>query len=531
MTRQFNTAGPNRLAEHYTLPPLSRLPPDTEQLVHDGFYFVLHGPRQSGKTTSVLALAERLRADGRYAVIFCSVEDARTAHTQSDVVGLVIDDLRLAAQRQLPPSEQPPVEQPADRALAGSRLYQFLSRWSGTCRRPLVLFIDEIDCLHDDGLVSVLSQLRKGYAERPAAFPQSVCIFGMRDVRDYKVASGGSERAGTASPFNIKRESVTVRLFSRDEIATLYAQHAAETGQAFAPAAIERVLELTGGQPLLVNALAHDVVAKQRWQGPVDVAQIDAAKERIILQWGTHFDSLMARLREDRVRRVLEPILAGALVPVDAEDLRYCRDMGLVDDSRPPRVANAIYREVVARKLTENAQIGVPQAPHRWRAADGRLDIARVRSGFAEFWREHAEGFVRAENYHEVAAQLVFMAYLQAAVNGGGHVDREYAAGMGRIDILVRWPVASDAGVVDLHGARFERHLFELKVWYQGKADPLPEALAQVAEYAARVPCTSVSVLVFDRREATLRKPWAKRMRVLGEVGSAGDAAVWGWRG
>ncbi len=530
MTRQFNTAHANRVDQHYTLPPLSRLPADVENLVHDSFYFVLHAPRQTGKTTSVMALAEKLRADGRYAVVFCSVEDARTAHGEAELVGRVVDDLRLAAQRQLPERERPPPEDAADRALSGSRLYQYLSRWSQACTRPLVLFVDEIDCLVDDGLVSVLSQLRKGYAERPAAFPHSVCIFGMRDVRDYKVASGGSERLGTSSPFNIKRESVTLATFSRNDIAALYAQHTAETGQVFTDAAIDRVVELTGGQPLLVNALAHDVVGKQGWRGPVDAMQVDAAKERIILQWGTHFDSLMARLREDRVRRVLEPVLAGQVSAFDIEDLRYCRDMGLVDESRPPRVANAIYREVIARKLTENAQSGMPQAPHRWRGPNGRLDISKVREGFVEFWREHAESFVHAENYHEVAGQLVFMAYLQAAVNGGGHVDREYAAGMGRIDILVRWPVADEHGHVELYGKHFERHLFELKVWYHDKPDPLPKALEQVGEYVQRVPCASVSVLVFDRRKATLRKKWAARSRELGQVGVVADVPVWGWR-
>jgi len=58
MARQFNTAHANRAEWHYTLPPLQRLPPGTEQLVHDRFYFVLHAPRQSGKTTCVMALAD-----------------------------------------------------------------------------------------------------------------------------------------------------------------------------------------------------------------------------------------------------------------------------------------------------------------------------------------------------------------------------------------------------------------------------------------------------------------------------------------
>ncbi|MBM4342800.1 MAG: ATP-binding protein [Deltaproteobacteria bacterium] len=530
MARQFNTAHANRAEWHYTLPPLQRLPPGTEQLVHDRFYFVLHAPRQSGKTTCVLALADKLRADGRYAVIVTSLESARTTVTESAAIARVVMLLRLASD-QLPPDEAPPPEAEDAASEPGLRLYRFLKTWSKALRRPLVLFLDEIDTLENDGLISVLSQLRMGYAERPTAFPQSVCIFGMRDVRDYKVASGGSERLGTASPFNIKRESIPVRMFSREEIAALYAQHTAETGQAFTEATIDRVLELTGGQPLLVNALANDVVSGQGWRGAIDVPQIDAAKERIILAWGTHFDSLMARLREDRVRRVLEPIIAGSDVTyADWEDDRYCRDIGLITGPVGD-IANPIYREVIARSLAAKHQRDLRIVQGRWTRDDGGLDIDGLRAAFQNFWQEHGEGFVKSEEYHEVAAQLVVMGFLQRVVNGGGQVEREYAAGVKRMDILVKWPRKPADGAVDLYADNFERHLFELKVWYQDKADPLPAALAQVDEYAARVPCASVSVLVFDRRKATVRKKWANRMKVLGEVGSAQGVPVWGWRG
>ncbi|MSQ83528.1 MAG: ATP-binding protein [Myxococcales bacterium] len=221
-TRQFNTAHANRPEQHYTLPPLGQLSDDIGQLVDDSYYLVLHAPRQSGKTTSVMALGAKLRTEGRYAVVFCSVENCRTAKTVADVVNAVVRSLHLAARNQVAAAEQPPDELPADAADPSSRLYAFLQRWCKRCTRPVVLLIDEIDCLTDDGLISVLSQLRQGYAERPTAFPHSVCIFGMRDVRDYKVASGGSERLGTSSPFNIKRESLTLTYFSRRHCAVVW---------------------------------------------------------------------------------------------------------------------------------------------------------------------------------------------------------------------------------------------------------------------------------------------------------------------
>ncbi|HBY76174.1 MAG TPA: polyketide biosynthesis operon protein CyrO, partial [Cyanobacteria bacterium UBA11148] len=78
---------------------------------------------------------------------------------------------------------------------------------------------------------SVLRQLRNGYPSRPKAFPQSVGLIGLRDVRDYKVTAGGSDRLNTSSPFNIKVRSITLRDFNAEEVAELYGQHTQDTGQ------------------------------------------------------------------------------------------------------------------------------------------------------------------------------------------------------------------------------------------------------------------------------------------------------------
>ena len=529
MARCFNTAHANRPQQDYTLPPLERLPSDIVGLVEDGYYFVLHAPRQSGKTTSMMALADKLRESGKYAVVFASLEAGRGCKNVAEVVDSVVNDLRIAASNELPAQERPPVEQSAEAAHARTRLYTYLQAWAKHCARPLVLILDEIDCLENEGLISVLSQLRKGYAERPKAFPHSVAIFGMRDVRDYKVASGGSGHLGSASPFNIKRESLTIHYFDRNDIAELFGQHTAETSQIFSEAAIDRVWHLTQGQPHLVNALADSVVRKQKWPDQIEVPQIDEAKERFILERGTHLDSLMDRLREDRVRRVIQPILAGAdTTTANVDDEGYVRDLGLIS-GRHADIANPIYREVIARYLSAQYQGGIRIVRGRWLGDDGRLDIDGLRSAFVAFWREYAEPFVAHESYQEVAVQLVLMGFLQRVVNGGGHILREYAAGMGRIDVLIRWPLADAAGKVDLYGTQFENHLWELKVWTDRnkRADPKAEGLEQIAEYLARVPCESASLVIFDRREVALRKSWEKRLKVEVKRPVVAEVAVW----
>jgi hypothetical protein len=136
----------------------------------------------------------------------------------------------------------------------------------------------------------------------------------------------------------------------------LFAQHTAETGQPFSADAISRAHALTGGQPWLVNTLARQVVQEELTERShtVDVPHVDAAKEALVLRRDTHLDSLIARLREPRLRRVIEPILAGKPLPRDVEDndILDLEELGVIPPA-PARfqVTNPIIRALIARQL------------------------------------------------------------------------------------------------------------------------------------------------------------------------------------
>ncbi len=327
MTRWFNTAGPCKPEVHYMLPSLERLPSVARIIEQEG-YFVIHAPRQTGKTTAMLTLAQQLTAQGKYAALMVSTE-VGAAYSQSPdkAAAAILRAWSDAATFWLPPELHPP-DWPADVSIG-----QVLKQWAGQCSRPIVLFIDEIDALQDEALVSVLRQLRDGYPRRPRGFPHSLALIGLRDVRDYKVASGGSRRLGSASPFNIKVESLTLRNFTQSEVASLYGQHTADTGQVFTPEAIQRAFELTQGQPWLVNALARQMVEVLAPNPSVALTldYVEQAKEILIHRQDTHLDSLAERLREDRVRAIIEPMLAGQeLGEVSNEEFSSCWIWGCV---------------------------------------------------------------------------------------------------------------------------------------------------------------------------------------------------------
>jgi hypothetical protein len=310
MPRWFNTAGPCKPDIHYMLAPFDRLP-QVQSLIEQQSYFVIHAPRQTGKTTAIDALAQQLTAQGEYAAVTLTVEGGAPL---GDDIGAaeraILRSWYENAEDSLPKNLTPPKWEPVE---VGQGIRSALRDWSKSCPRPLIIFIDEIDSLEGVTLLSVLRQLRAGYPKRPDNFPQSVALVGLRDVRDYKIASGGSDRLNTSSPFNIKVESLTLRNFTPTEIAQLYQQHTSDTGQIFTPEAINLAYKLTQGQPWLVNAIARQAVQTLVPDAAVSITAevIDRAKELLIQRQDTHLDSLAERLREPRVKAIIEPILAG----------------------------------------------------------------------------------------------------------------------------------------------------------------------------------------------------------------------------
>ena len=504
MKRFFNDSGPCDPNDHYMLPVDRRLG-GVRQLVDRKLYFVVHAPRQTGKTTCYMALARELAAEGRYAAVHASCETAQAAGGH---VGRAVQAVLRAIERQARRLPGPIRPEPVD-AFSGiepeNRLRDYLTRWAEGAELPVVLFLDEIDAVRGDALISVLRQLRDGYPDRPAHFPHACALIGLRDVRDYEASLRAErESMGTASPFNIKSDSLTLRYFTAGEVAELYRQHTADTGQEFTDDAVALAFELTGGHPWLVNALARhlvDTLITDRAQA-ITAADVEVAREILIRRRDTHLDSLLDRLTEPRIRRIIAPLLAGTVLDdeVARDDIRLVKDLGLLASGPAGlRIANPIYKEIIPRELTALSEESLPVRRAPYIAADGRLRYDALLDGAIAFWREHAEWMLRRQPYSEAAAQLAFMAFLHRIVNGTGDelgrgplptIDREYAVGSGRIDLLIRWPLAT---------GDVERFALELKVWRRGP-DPLAAGLAQLEQYLPRLGLETGILVVFDQR-------------------------------
>ena len=450
--RFFNTAGPIIPADHYHIPPLQRLDlNDLLALIRQKKYFVLHVPRQTGKTSLLLALTDLLNAGSEFRCVYVNIESAQTARED---VGRAMRAILTALGRRArialgDHSVTDHAREALESAGVDSALEEMLIRWCEAIPLPLVLLFDEVDSLVGDTLVSVLRQFRSGYDLRPALFPQSVILCGVSDVRDYRIHAGsGKEPVTGGSVFNIKAKSLRLGNFCEREVRALLAQHTEETGQVFQESAILRIVESTGGQPWLVNALAYEICfegqAEQSRDREVTAGAVDAAREALILRREMHLDQLANKLKEDRVRRVIEHMLAGSDTGERQDrDLEYVRDLGLVALDPPVRIANPIYAEVIPRELTWGIQQDMSEEKIGYLAED-TLDIERLLKGFQAFYRENGEHWGQRLAYRESGPQLLLQAYLQCVVNGGGRVEREHALGRRRTDLLVRWPLTGN---------------------------------------------------------------------------------------
>ena len=506
--KSFNTTGPCFPDEHYMMPALDRLP-GVRELVASGNYFVVHAPRQTGKTTALKALVREVNAKGEMFALYCTLESLQN-RADPEKTNIAIRDL-IADNVEMSPFYQAVSGAPelrSDRGGVGLAVRTVLQNVCRAVGKPVVVFFDEADCLVGDALISFLRQLRDGYVNRDMIpFPKSIALVGMLDVRDYKAQiRPDGQSLGQISPFNIIRKDMLIPNFTESDISALYAQHTAETGQQFADGVVADVWRLTCGQPWLVNAIGCECVEEihgNRYGETITVEDVEAAKEAIIRRRDTHVDSLMERMREPRVRRIVEPLISGQELTVsrNSEDFRYVIDLGLLREDEVKRVvpANPMYAEIIGRYLTRDEQDDMQSriAETPWVRDDG-LDMSGLMAAFQQFWRENSGADKDIMGYRESVPHLVLMAFLQRVTNGGGHINREMALGTGRLDLCV-----------EFRGARYAIEV-KTSANFQGE-----KSYAQCAKYLDSLGLTEGWMPIFEKSK---EKTWDEKIYSRDEI-------------
>jgi hypothetical protein len=520
----FNTAGPVNCDMHYCLPPLTRFDlEEIEILIDQHKYFILHAPRQTGKTSCMLALMKHLNNKGK-TCLYINVESAQTCRENiQDAMRVILGEMASRAQTHLKNDflEQTWLESIEKRGY--SALNHLLTRWSENDDHPKILFIDEIDSLIGDTLISVLRQLRSGYDKRPQSFPQSIILCGVRDVRDYRIHSSSEKTIITGgSAFNIKAESLRLGDFTKNELIELYQQHTHITGQIFTEKAIEMAWLLSEGQPWLLNALGLEVSWKMKEMRDPTIKitedHMQEAGQNLIRRRETHLDQLVDKLAEERVQKVIEPILLGIDTPEKAkeDDILYVMDLGLIKIDPKMRIANKIYQEVIPRALTFSTQVTISQETSWYiRESDGTIDFNKLMHAFQDFFRKHSEKWQDGFQYREASVQLLLQAFLQRIINNGGYIFREYGLGKKRTDLLIIWH----------KGKQKQEVVVELKIRRSNTQKTIQKGVQQTWNYMDKCGASEGHLVIFDQRKS---KSWKDKIFMRKEQWNGSEIMVWG---
>jgi hypothetical protein len=502
------------------LPPEDRLVgAQLHRYIGDKLYWVLHAPRQTGKTTFLQSWMQKINSGSEATACYVSVERCQgIPDIERAIPGVCEAIIQWARQHELP---QPPMgsEQPQ------SQLSAVLQKWAELIApKPLVVLFDEVDVLEGEALISFLRQLRDGFARRGIGkFPVSIALVGMRDLKDYITASKGGVAPNPSSPFNIKEDSAVLANFSQADVKNLFAQRTEETGQRITDEALEYAWEQSQGQPWIVNSLFKRATMRVLPDGDysaVRLGHIKEAREQMALARETHLESLAVRIQDPAVRKVMESLMTGTPDPdlTASEGFRVCTDLGLVKKERgTPMVANPLYKEVLARQLTFSTQDAIPEPDWQWEKPDGSLDMDALLREFQIFWRRNSEIWEQKTSYTEAFPHLLLMAFLQRVLNGGGRIEREYAAGRGRMDLSVEY--------------KDKISIIEIKLVhsYNSAQEVLEEGLAQIARYRDKIDATAPAYLViFDRRDTAKGLPWDEKIYWQEEAVPGGTVRVVG---
>ena len=529
--RFFNTAGPMKPKMNYCIDPLTRIDwEEIQRLIRDERYFVMHAPRQTGKTSALLAMMRELNEEGNYACAYSNIEAAQVARNDVSqgipaACSFISNDIGIHLKR--PELRQWYLEE-GRRLDPQELLYQLLRRWTTISDKPTVLFLDEVDALVGDTLVSVLRQLRVGYNVRPTEFPQSIILCGVRDMRDYRIHQGDGEIITGGSAFNIKTESLRMGNFSQEETNALWLQHTEDTGQVFDEAIFPELWEDTCGQPWLVNALGYEITWKLRANRDrsrkITLLDYKEAREELIQSRATHLDQLVDKLQEPRVYSVISELLASEESEVHAppSDIEYVADLGLIQTRPSVRISNRIYQEVIPRELTWSTQVMIGTQEQEWYVtSEHRLDMPKLLAAFQQFFREHSESWMEVFSYKEAGPQLLLQAFLQRIVNGGGHINREYGLGRKRTDLLIEWPLDETQG---MYGP-LQRIVIEVKLLRGALDTVISKGLEQTADYVRRVGADEAHLMIFDHGTA---QTWDDKIWRRNESFGGFTITVWG---
>ncbi len=478
--RFFNNSGPVNDIDHFCVSPIKRFDNNKIwQLILQKKYFLICGPKQCGKTSYLLALANVINQKKHAKCLYFNVESLRGV--QENIEESIRSILFEISSRARDTFDDEYLEELVPNILQTRGPYQalneLLTQWAKRSELPIVLLIDELDTIEGPILTSILSQIRAGYDKRPKLFPQSIIFCATHDVIDKQ--------------FNIKDTTIRLGNFEREAVAGMFAAYTANSHVEITKWAIDRVWQHSSGQPWIVSSLASEIfheIMPAKGIKKVTPELVDEAFGNILAKMGNHLEFLASQLRDERVKRCLIPILSGGSLAeaIPESDFTFTQELGLISAERNS-FDNGLYSEVIPLVLFTPVTYMINLDTDQFLAEDASLDSLKVLRYFQEFFRKHIERLVAIVDYGTAAYTLVFQALLQKLSDGNISIVREQRANQGRIVLKLHRIYPVDQRITFL--------VKQAKVWSNERFKQTLGVLSEeAAAYAAANPDTCGTV-------------------------------------
>ena len=475
--RYFNTSGPNIVERHYTL-MREKLVKKGLELVYDLRYFTIWAPRQTGKSTYFLLLKKRLENEG-YKVIHMNVENYLGASLQNLLKYINWNFAEIGI-------PLPKLKSFADFTNAVGDIKDF----------KLVLIVDEVEGLNPALFNQFLHSIRNLYHFRERHCLKSVMLVGVSNM------VGVVEE--NASPFNIA-DNINVPYFSTEETLELLGQHEKETGQLFAPGVKEKISEITGNQPGLVNGFGKQL--QERCKGKAVIEYEDYLK---VEDWyirkaiDKNISNIVSKAK--KYRTFIEELLFkedDVEFNIDRENIKFLYVNGVIDEDENgnvyfnvPLYRKRLYKAFYPNFNGEQRLIFQEFWIKEYYREDGSLNYDKIIADYKEYVQRRSFKPFREKDENgnflsikEAAMVYSFETYIQAFLKEAqGKSYLESHTGLGRTDLLIN--------------ARGKEDVIEFKVYYRpGK---FIKGKEQLAYYCKKIGLDIGYYLVFVPNTARL---------------------------
>jgi len=491
--REFCVGGPIPKEGYYAL----RERPEVAKIldrIEKGRYFVIYAARQTGKTSLIQEVVDKLKYDNKHLPSYLTFQDFSDSLNEEDFYQRLAEMLLFEISIGLEEKGKD-IEILEHRCCSQQSFVKLLQNLHQKIPYNLCMFIDEFESIPKNLLDGFLHTLRSIYLRKQRNerynILHSVGVIGVHSISQITFAR-------TSSPFNI-HESISISNFTTEQVRELLMQYSEETKEDFPENVIEFIADKTGGQPYLVNLVAKiltEEVKPYSEKRPIVLSDAeDAYMKMLTMRGNTNLDSIRRRIKDERVKSKLLSIIYKGNIEYNINDevLEELITLGIIQEENGYCViSNPAYAHTIinAYKPLNNSAIEqyFPEGLTPLFDSEGFIKPHPVIEDFQYFLPQVDPKFYFPEG---TPLEIVPHYFLLSQFNilsrhVGGHARAEVHQGQKRMDIVV-------------FERRGKKTVIECKIW-RGVAYQ-DEARKQLVDYLAHENLSSGYLVFFNHRE------------------------------